>query len=108
MSDIYLCSKEKKERKKEISHVLGTIVFLIIFQKPVALWIWTINEADNKNCWSLQEYSAVIIILSQIKPGLTNPVTQNPFSKEEPKMVMWTQTLGLEFKWLKNNQIFDE
>lgn len=50
----------------------------------------------------------MIISLSQIKPELTDPVTQNQFSEEEPKMVMWTQTLGLEFKWLKNDQIFYE
>lgn len=67
-------------------------------------WHWLL---DN-NCWSLQEYSAVIISLSQIKPELTDPVTQNQFSEEEPKMVMWTQTLGLEFKWLNNDQIFYE
>lgn len=74
----------------------------------MVLQVWTINDTDNNNCWSLQEYSAVIIILSQTKPDLTDPVTQNQFSKEEPKMVMWTPTLGLEFKWLKNDQIFYE
>lgn len=104
---LLMFQKKKKKWKKEIFHVLGTIVFLIIFQKPMVLWIWTIHDADNNNCWSLQEYSTVIIILSQMKPGLTNPVTQNQFSKE-PKMVMWTQSLGLEFRWLRNDQIFHE